>query len=66
VPVSGLNGDNLKVPLAQNVCGWYKGPTFIEILDDLELPHRDAEGPLRIPILDKMKDRGVVIFGKIE
>jgi len=66
VPVSGLNGDNLKEPVAKTVCNWYQGPTFLDIIDDLELPPRDANGPLRIPVLDKMRDRGTVMFGKIE
>ena len=35
-------------------------------MDDLELPKRDPDGPIRIPILDKMKDRGIVVFGKVE
>jgi peptide chain release factor subunit 3 len=38
----------------------------LDLLDDLEVPPRDPTGPLRIPVLDKMRDRGVVIFGKIE
>lgn len=38
----------------------------MEVIDKLELPPRDPNGPIRIPILDKMKDRGVVIFGKVE
>jgi len=37
----------------------------LKILDDLELPPRNADGPLRIPVLDKIKDRGTVIFGKV-
>jgi peptide chain release factor subunit 3 len=35
-------------------------------MEDIELPKRDPKAPLRIPILDKMRDRGVVIFGKVE
>lgn len=66
VPISGLNGDNIKEPVAKTVCNWYQGPTLIEILDNLEIPPRDANGPLRIPILDKMRDRGTVVFGKVE
>ena len=66
VPVSGLSGDNIKEPVKSNVCNWYNGPTFIDIIDNLELPPRDPDGPLRIPVLDKMRDRGVVMFGKIE
>lgn len=66
VPISGLNGDNIKDPVAKTVCNWYSGPTLLEILDNLELPSRNKDGPLRIPVLDKMKDRGTVMFGKIE
>jgi peptide chain release factor subunit 3 len=39
---------------------------MLEIIDNLELPPRDPEGPLRIPVLDKMRDRGIVMFGKVE
>lgn len=66
VPLSGLNGTNIKDPIPAGVCNWYQGPTLIEILDDLEVPPRDPEGPIRIPILDRMKDRGTVVFGKVE
>lgn len=66
VPISGLNGDNIKEPVAKTVCGWYTGPTLAQVLDNLELPPRNADGPLRIPILDKMRDRGTVVFGKVE
>ena len=66
VPISGLNGDNIKEPINKAVCNWYTGPTMLEIIDDLELPPREPDGPLRIPVLDKMRDRGVVMFGKVE
>ena len=32
----------------------------------MPLPPRDPNGPLRVPVLDKMADRGAVIFGKVE
>lgn len=35
---------------------WYKGDTFFTILDELSIKNRDADGPLRIPILDKIRD----------
>ena len=66
VPISGLNGDNIKEPVNKAVCSWYTGPTMLEIIDNLELPIRNPDGPLRIPVLDKMRDRGVVMFGKVE
>lgn len=28
--------------------------------------HRNNAGAIRIPILDKMRDRGAIVFGKIE
>lgn len=66
LPLSGLSGENLMDVVPKSTCNWYNGPSLMEIMDNLELPPRDANGPLRIPILDKMRDRGVVIFGKIE
>jgi peptide chain release factor subunit 3 len=32
----------------------------------LPVPKRDVDGPVRIPVLDKMKDQGIFCFGKIE
>ena len=66
LPCSGLSGDNLTKQVEKKVCNWYQGPSFIDVLNDIELPKRDASGPLRIPLLDKMKDRGTVVFGKVE
>ena len=64
VPISGLNGHNIE-KLA-SCWPWYTGPTLLEILDSIEPPKRNIDGPLRVPVLDKMKDRGVVAFGKVE
>jgi len=36
------------------------------VFEILPVPQRDVEGPVRIPVLDKMKDQGVFCFGKIE
>jgi translation elongation factor EF-1alpha len=38
----------------------------MEVLDDLPVPPRDEKASLRVPVLDKMLDRGVVVFGKVE
>lgn len=66
VPISGLSGDNILQIVPQTTCNWYNGPDLLTILDNLDLPPRDAAGPLRIPVLDKMRDRGIVMFGKVE
>jgi peptide chain release factor subunit 3 len=65
VPVSGLTGENILEPVGSK-CTWYTGPTLFKILDKLPVKKRDANGTLRIVILDKMKDKGVFAFGKIE
>jgi len=38
----------------------------MEILDDLPIPKRDPNGPLRLPIMDKYKESGFFVFGKVE
>ena len=65
VPISGLTGANLVTPVDKTKCSWYEGPTLMEILDNMPLEKRDPNGPLRIPILDKQKDRDLVIHGKV-
>ena len=65
VPIAGLTGANLCEPVGQT-CNWYKGPTFMDILEDLKLEERYPKGPLRIPILDKMKDKDLIVHGKVE
>jgi len=67
IPVSGLCGDNIHKSLDKGVCNWYTdGRNLLEVLDDLPVPPRDEKGALRVPILDKMLDRGVIAFGKVE
>lgn len=66
VPIAGLQGHNILEPVPKATCNWYTGPTLMEILDDLTLDAREAKGPLRIPIIDKMKDPALVCHGKVE
>jgi len=66
VPISGLTGDNIDFKVDPKVCPWYKGETLMDILDNLPVENRDPNGALRIPILEKVKEQGVVAHGKIE
>jgi len=50
----------------KEVCPWYEGPTLWEALDMIETEKRDPNGELRIPIIDKLKDGGTVVYGKVE
>ncbi|PIK57422.1 putative eukaryotic peptide chain release factor GTP-binding subunit ERF3A [Apostichopus japonicus] len=64
IPVSGITGANLKVPFTE--CPWYKGPPFIQFIDDLPSLRRNSDGPLRMPVMDKFKDMGTILLGKLE
>ncbi|WMV22128.1 hypothetical protein MTR67_015513 [Solanum verrucosum] len=66
LPISGLLGSNMKTRVEERVCAWWDGPCLFEALDAVEVPPRDPEGPLRMPIIDKFKDLGTVVMGKTE
>ncbi|KAL3626632.1 hypothetical protein CASFOL_030181 [Castilleja foliolosa] len=66
LPISGLMGTNMKTRMSKSVCPWWNGPCLFEVLDAIGIPSRDPNGPFRMPIIDKFKDMGTVIMGKIE
>ncbi|XP_077980483.1 eukaryotic peptide chain release factor GTP-binding subunit ERF3A-like [Glandiceps talaboti] len=65
IPVSGMTGANLKESAA-DVCSWYSGPALIPYLDDLPSLSRTSDGPLRLPVIEKYKDMGTILLGKVE
>lgn len=44
----------------------YRGPPFIQFIDDLPPMDRKVDGPFMLPIVDKFKDMGTVVMGKVE
>jgi len=66
VPISGWAGDNM-LEKSSNM-PWYKGPTLLEALDNLEPPKRPTEKPLRLPLQDVYKIGGIgtVPVGRVE
>jgi len=46
----------MATPSQNKQAEWYRGDTFFGILDELSLPPRDGDAPLRIPVLDKIRD----------
>jgi elongation factor 1-alpha len=66
IPISGWNGDNM-IESSENM-GWYKGPTLIGALDNLEPPKRPNDKPLRLPLQDVYKIGGIgtVPVGRVE
>ncbi|KAH8491708.1 hypothetical protein H0E87_023729 [Populus deltoides] len=66
LPMSGLLGTNMKTRMGKAICPWWNGPCLFEALDAIEVPPRDPKGPFRMPIIDKFKDMGTVVMGKVE
>ncbi|KAL3529219.1 hypothetical protein ACH5RR_008541 [Cinchona calisaya] len=66
LPISGLVGSNMKTRVDKSICPWWNGPCLFEALDAVEVPLRDPKGPFRMPNIDKFKDMGTVVMGKVE
>jgi elongation factor 1-alpha len=71
IPISGWCGDNMisnEDGNGKNNMPWYKGPTLLEALDDLNPPKRPSDKPLRLPLQDVYKIGGVgtVPVGRVE
>jgi len=66
VPISGWLGDNM-LEKSTNM-PWWKGPTLLEALDNIEPPKRPVEKPLRVPLQDVYKIGGIgtVPVGRVE
>jgi elongation factor 1-alpha len=66
VPISGWNGDNMLEKSAN--MPWWKGPTLLEALDNVQEPKRPIDKPLRLPLQDVYKIGGIgtVPVGRVE
>ena len=58
--ISGLTNSNMKEPVAPETMPWYKGKTLWETFDDLPSISHPKSQILRIPLLDKFKERGII------
>jgi len=65
IPVSGEHGDNLNERNTNTP--WYSGPTLLDAINAKPLPIRALDKPLRIPISEVYKVRGVgtVVMGRV-
>uniref|UniRef100_A0A0K0G0R8 HBS1-like protein (inferred by orthology to a human protein) n=1 Tax=Strongyloides venezuelensis TaxID=75913 RepID=A0A0K0G0R8_STRVS len=69
VPISGLNGVNLtEKPKNHELNQWYQGNTLLEAIDEIPIPKRDIDKPLRITVNTVLNSSSntVIIGGKIE
>ncbi len=66
VPIASLPGDNV-AKKTENM-SWYKGPTLLEAINDLQPPEKPTDLPLRLPIQDvyNITGIGVVPVGRVE
>ncbi len=66
IPVSAYVGDNLKDK--SDKMSWYKGDSFLSLLDTLKPPEKPTDKPLRLPIQDVYTITGVgtVPVGRVE
>jgi peptide chain release factor subunit 3 len=66
IPISAMSGANVKDRAPKAMCPYYDGPSLLELLDGLSVAGRDPDGPLRVPVVDRYADRGVISMGKVE
>jgi peptide chain release factor subunit 3 len=67
LPISGFHGFNLVEPMSKEVCPWYDGKSLLQTLDAIPTPERCSSAPLRIPVIDRYKEMGMLnIIGKVE
>lgn len=66
IPISAYMGDNLTKK--SDKTPWYKGKTFVVLLDDFKPPEKPTDKPLRLPIQDVYTITGVgtVPVGRVE
>jgi elongation factor 1-alpha len=66
VPMSGYVGSNLAEP--EPKMSWWTGPTLVGALNNLKVPPKPTDKPLRIPVQDVYKITGIgtVPVGRVE
>eukprot|EP00163_Fabomonas_tropica_P034035 TRINITY_DN927_c0_g1_i2.p1 TRINITY_DN927_c0_g1~~TRINITY_DN927_c0_g1_i2.p1 ORF type:complete len:550 (-),score=230.25 TRINITY_DN927_c0_g1_i2:260-1909(-) len=66
LPLSGLTGANIKDDLEKGIFDHYTGHSLVNTLDAFAPLDRQLDAPLRMPVIDRYKDMGTVMMGKIE
>ena len=64
--ISGLHGLNMDKRIPQETAPWFYGNSLFDTLDNLPKIEKNTKPFLRVPLLDKYKDQGNMVFGKIE
>ncbi|HEX9339796.1 MAG TPA: translation elongation factor EF-1 subunit alpha [Thermoplasmata archaeon] len=66
IPISSYKGEN--IAKASTKMGWYKGPALVPALNDLSVPPKPTNLPLRLPVQDvySITGAGTVPVGRVE
>ena len=56
VPVSALRGDNVIRPVVGEWQAWYRGPSLLQVLEQLPAADESHDGPLAVPLQYIAKD----------
>ncbi len=66
IPISAYHGDN--IAKKSDKMAWYAGPTLLEAFDNLTVPPKPTEKPLRLPIQEVLTitGQGTVPVGRVE
>jgi selenocysteine-specific translation elongation factor len=56
----------LKFEVSFIKCSFFRGDAFIPFIDKLPSLNRKMGGPFVMPVVDKYKDMGMVVMGKVE
>lgn len=66
VPISAYQGDN--IAKKSDKTSWYAGPTLLEAFDNLTVPPKPTDKPLRLPIQEvfTITGQGTVPVGRVE
>lgn len=66
MPVAAQVSLNIKDRLAAGIAPWWKGPSLLEYLDNMQALERKLNAPFMMPVNAKYRDLGTMIDGKIE
>lgn len=66
MPCSGLTGAFLTMVPDESVCPWFRGPSLLNYLDAMPTISRAPDAAVRLPVVDRYKDMGTIVLGKIE
>ncbi len=66
IPISSYKGENITKPSSK--MAWYKGPALVPALNELQVPPKPIDKPLRLPVQDvySITGAGTVPVGRVE